>query len=48
MDLRKIDETLNNITVEASELSVNERNFDLQTHTHPSNVPKFAQRIYYH
>ena len=42
-DLNKIDETRGNITVEASELSVNEKNFDQQAHTHHSFVTESLQ-----
>ena len=33
-DIKNIDETRGNITVEGGELLVNERNIDWQTHTH--------------
>ena len=36
-DLNWFDETCSNITVEEGDLSVNERNFDQQTHTHHIN-----------
>ena len=35
-DLNRIDETRGNITIEGSDLLVNEKNFDRQTHTHHS------------
>ena len=33
-DLNKIDDVRGDITIEGGELSLNERNFDRQTHTH--------------
>ena len=37
-DLNRIDETRGNFTVEESDLLVNEKNIDRQTHTHHSSA----------
>ena len=45
-DLNKTDETRGNITVEAGDLPVNERNFDRQTHTrHNMFMQKLEKRL---
>ena len=45
-DLNGVDETRGNITVEANEWSVNEKNFDRKSHTHHSYVTESLQFYY--